>query len=463
MARETNLSYDASVSSQKRRSPSSRLKSVDQILSPTRRKQLVSNARDLQQNFSICAWAIRRHLDYVTRFTFEPDTGDTGLDRELQSIVEWYSRPENCDVTGRHSLARLMRLAEERRTVDGDIFLVKMKSGHLQPIESDRVRNPDKISQKDTWVHGLKLNRAGKTVRVGVWGRDGSGGYQFQRTVNARSVLQLAYFERFDQVRGVSPLASAINTYRDLYEGFDYALAKLKISQMFGLVLSREGSEAWGDVTADGDGTGYKVDFGKGPVMLDLDPGDKAEIIESKNPSNEFQTFTQQMIGIALKSLDLPFSFFSEDFTNFFGSRSAFIHYEKSAKRKRKDLADMLDKITAWRLRLFVADGTLRLPRGMNVGSLRWSWISDGTPWWNPMQEITADIAAINAGLKTRTQIVRERHGKNFKDIVDTLADEQAYMNEHGVAMDSSGIVTPISDEILQREAAREALETDED
>ena len=36
-------------------------------------------------------------------------------------------------------------------------------------------------------------------------------------------------------------------------------------------------------------------------------------------------------------------------------------------------------------------------------------------------------------------------------------------MNERGVAMDSSGIVTPISDEILQREAAREALETDED
>jgi hypothetical protein len=47
-------------------------------------------------------------------------------------------------------------------------------------------------------------------------------------------------FDRFDQLRGISPLAAAINTLRGTYEGFDYALAKAKVAQMFALAFYRE-------------------------------------------------------------------------------------------------------------------------------------------------------------------------------------------------------------------------------
>jgi hypothetical protein len=35
-------------------------------------------------------------------------------------------------------------------------------------------------------------------------------------------------------------LAAAINTLRDTYEGFDYALAQAKVAQMFALAFYRE-------------------------------------------------------------------------------------------------------------------------------------------------------------------------------------------------------------------------------
>ena len=35
-----------------------------------------------------------------------------------------------------------------------------------------------------------------------------------------------------------------------------------------------------------------------------LDPGDKAEFLESKSPSTEFQAFSQVMVSVALKALD---------------------------------------------------------------------------------------------------------------------------------------------------------------
>jgi capsid protein len=457
----TNFDYDGANTSDRRFAPTTRLKSTDQILTPTKRKRLTNAARDLQRNFSVAAWAIRRHLDYVSRFSFEPKTGDKGLDAELRALMEWFSRPYNCDVAGRHSLPSLIRMAEERRTVDGDCFLVKLSNGQLQAIESDRVRDPDKNTTND-WVHGIQVSPGGRSKRVAIWRRDGTGGYDFERSIDAKNVYHLAYYQRFDQIRGVSLLAPAINTLRDCYEAYDYALAKLKVSQMFGLVLSRESSGGFSDVTKDDDVTGgYKVDFGKGPVMLDLDPGDEASIIESKNPSNEFQNFSQTMVSLSLKSLDIPMSFFDESFTNFFGSRAAFIHYEKACSAKKAALSDLLDHITGWRMKLFIADGTLKLPGRMTLGDLNWEWVSDGTPWWNPLQEINADIAAINSGLKTRSMVVRERHGKEFRDVVDQLQDEQEYMAAAGIIVDMAGV--PLDADEAGEEIQKQAIEIVED
>lgn len=434
--KKTNLGYSASESTDQRRLPSSRLYSSDNLLSPIKRKRMIANARDLNQNFAIAAWAIRRHLDYTSDFTFQPQTGDAELNASLANLMRWYSRPRNCDAAGRHSLPALIRMAEMRRTIDGDVFMVKLSDGRLQAIEADRVRDPDRITNKaDKWVQGVRVNKAGRALSYSVASRNDDGSYTTERSVRAANMLQLGYFDRFDQVRGITPLAPAINSLRDCYESFDYQLAKSKISAMFGLVLTRDAVDGWGDVSGDAT-NGYDINLSNGkPVLLDLDPGDKAEFIESQSPSTNFQSFTETMISISLKSLDIPYSFYMENFTNFFGSRSAFIHYSKAVKQKRMALIDLLDQITAWRISLFIADGTLQLPPGTTVNNLRWEWVAAGTPWWNPSQEINADIAAINAGLKTRAQVIREHQGREFTEVINQLADEEAYIKAQQVGV----------------------------
>ncbi len=37
------------------------------------------------------------------------------------------------------------------------------------------------------------------------------------------------------------------------------------------------------------------IDLSNGPTVLDLESGEKVETIESKNPSSEFQTFSQMV------------------------------------------------------------------------------------------------------------------------------------------------------------------------
>ena len=433
----TRLDYDAVESGKRRSAAVTSLKSEDEHLPPEKRKALVSTTRDLQRNFALAAWAIRKHLDYVSSFSFQAKTGVPEFDDSLEALVRWWSRAKNIDVAARHPLRRMIRMAEERRTVDGDVFLMKLADGRIQAVEGDRVRNPlvalpIEIDLKRL-VQGVLMDEAGAAVAYAVNRRGSIGMMGFERFVAAENMIHHAYWGRFDQVRGISPLAPAINAFRDLYEGMDYALAKIKVAQLFGLVFYRESAESVGITMEAEESTDeapkYDVDIGKGPVKLELEPGDRAEWLESKTPAGETVVFLDKIVGLALKALDLPYSFHDESFTNFFGSRAALNHYLQSASSKRADNQDVLDHLTLWRMRMWIDDGVLKVPA---KARLEWDWIPRGLPWWNPVQEINADVQAIAAGLNSRTRVCRER-GADVYEIIDEIADENAYLKEKGL------------------------------
>jgi capsid protein len=370
-SRETKLAYDATIPSPKRKVPPGLLQSEDRELLQEHRRKLISGTRDIRRNFAIAAWMVRRHLDYVSTFSFQAKTGNTALDDRLEKLIANRSRPENCDATGRHPLPRMIRMAEASRVIDGDIGLLKLFDGRIQAIEGDRIRTP--IGTPDgywippatgnpklatAWIQGIHIKRSGEPIEAAIFNRGLTANlFILDRYVPIRNIYLHQNLDRFDQVRGISPLAAAYNTLRDTYECFDYALAKMKLSQLFGLAFYREASEPFSntapytsgestDISESDDANtdttaGYKVDFGKSPMVFDLDDGDRAEFLESKNPSTEFQQFTETTIAVALKALDIPYSFYSENFTNYSGSRLAYLQYEQSAENKRADVRRM--------------------------------------------------------------------------------------------------------------------------
>ena len=438
--------YIAAEPNQQRRDPGTRIQSSDALLDSQKRRRVIEGARELNRNFSVAAWAIRKHLDYVSTFTFQANTDDPVFNERLEALMNWYNRPINCDIAGRHSLRRMVRLAEMRRVLDGDVFLVKLRDGRLQAIEGDRVRSPDnRVDPMYNWVHGIKVGAGGSMNRVAVWSRSLDGQYTFERDISAGNVIQLAYFDSFDQVRGVSPLTSAIASFQDSLEVTDYARAKAKITQLFALAITRE----MADDDAELYGDEYKVDLGRGPVKLELDPGDKAEFLESRHPSTEFQAFLTLSLQAALKSLDIPWSFYDEAYTNFFGSRAALIQYQQACKSKREDLKEMLDRITVWKIQQWMAAGILSMPAGVQqIDQIYWDWIPAGVPYWNPEQEITGDLMAVEGKLRTRSEIRREKYGDDWRDVVRKLAEERDYLTQYGFDESTEGLVrVPVMDE----------------
>ena len=474
--------YDAANVSTSRRPPTLTLRSEDAELLPGQRTALVSTTRDLPRNFSIAAWAIRKHLDYVASVGFQPRSGDEQLDARIKALMKWWGRKENCDACARHPLWRQIRLAEARATVDGDVGFLKCRTGQLQAIEGDRIRNPWGLGlmwavdggagpSLTGWppgsrlINGVVVNPTGKALGYSIAKR-GPFGTQFlpERIVPSRHFLLHAYFERFDQFRGVSPLSSALNDFRDIYEAKTYALAKAKVAQLFGLKFTRDESDEIGensrfdaeenaeieeaeeegvyngcDTPHLDDARRYPLDFGRGLFSLDMDAGDDADILESRTPSEEFQSFIAVMIQIALKSLDLPHCFYDESETAWSSMRSAWIQYEDSAKSKRANLRDLLDAVTVWKLATWIASGLLELPGKMLLSDVEWEWLFTGIPWIDQLKEMQANQLAVALKLDSRTHILRQQQ-RQFSDVLDELKAEQDAIEGAGLDPDTGAI-----------------------
>ena len=472
----THFGYDVLTPKQKRRAPSGDVRSEDKILPESGRRQISSDALDLSRNFSACAWAIRKHLDYVSYFDFHARTGNNAIDGQVETLMREYNRPENSDAAGFFTLAKQIRMLEAARVLFGDGGFVKLANGQLQTIEGDRIRNERGVDvfdpeNKTRWVQGVQVNRYGRRLQFAIHSRHGNG-FVHDRNVRASNFIHHGFFHRPDQVRGVSPLTTALDTSKDIYEGLDYARAKMKVSQLFALAIYSQLDQTAGEaqfveqesVDLDGDGTNetvdrYATDFGNGPIKLELEPGDRAEFLESKTPSTELQQFAQLSIGIAVKWPDIPYNFWDESHTNFFGSRAAWLLYDRASIDKRADLQEVLRRITIWKIQQWIVDGRLTLPKGWTVNDVVFEWVPLGMPWWDPSNEIRGDLMAIAAGLTTPQQVVRKRGNGDWYDNVTEIANAYKHAEKLGVPLHFDAGTQPTERNAIQ--AQEEPSEVD--
>jgi capsid protein len=414
--------------------------SEDNHLDQTDRRKLIAGVRTLRRNFSVAAWMVRRHLDYVSSFRFQPRTGSDDVNKVFAGLVNRDSRAARAHSRERFPLPRMIRMAELLRTVDGDLGWTNLASGQVQLIEGDRVRNPNGVDgfNKKQWRHGVRVDDYGKPMEYAVHGRmDGGSMFVFERFVPAANMILHGYFDREDQTRGVSPLATAYNELTDAYEFHDYTRARAKVQSLFGLKLTRADENPADHIEQTNeegsDQPRYSIDYGKGLFQLELEPGDNADWLESQHPTSQLQAYIESVLLLALKSLDLPYSFFREDFTNFFGSRGAWLLYDRACEPKREDNRELLNAWTRWKLIQWIIRGELTLPEGKTIDDEPWEWVPRKVPAFKRIEDIKADILALQAGLTTPEGICREDDEGTFRENIRDIADALDFAKSQGV------------------------------
>jgi len=432
--------YDATVDKSRRARPVSIVKSEDEQLDAYTRRKAVATQRDQVRNLSWVAWMARKHVNFVSHFSFRATTDDEDLNRKLDGLIAEWSEPQNCDIARRHSLDEMMSLFEAGQVIDGDCGLMKAGTA-LQGIESDRITVPNSTKSgtsvpKNLTEHGLVLRKNGSTKSYAVCNRTMSG-FQLQRMVPDRDMFFAGYFKRFDQTRGISPLLTALNMNQDIYEALEYTQIKIKMHAMFGLQVTRQmesSNDGWtydqvnGTTEGGNTRTEYEFDLNAG-MKIEMEPGDKLETIESNTPSDEFQSFTELELRLVFLALDIPYSLFNSKQNNNNAMRMDFRQYWDSARKKQGKNQRVLNDITKWKLQQWLVDGSITLDE---FNRAKWMWQPSGVPIFDPRTEIQAFETEVSNAFNSRTNIARER-GMDFRQIVAELANEERMIEEAGV------------------------------
>ena len=478
----TQFDYDAVKTTNRRRKPTERLRAEHVILPDSKRKKLLSTVQDQIRNASTAAWMVRRHLDYVSKFKLQFRTGNEQLDDLVNRIFKWHAQPRNFDVAERFGREEMFRMFELEKVASGDAAMIKTNELKLQAIESDLIAYPSggtlpkEISNDVDRDTGVVMDQAkpGRIAQFCICNRGKEGiAVNFDHLEEAENVIFDAYYTRFSsQVRGVSPLSTAINSIQDVYEGVDFNLAKAKVHALFGIALMRDyagGSTdqeevyEWGGasgitqgLTESADGAPTS-DAGTKQIesslqemkpnemlMVDMDTKGRIDTIESKTPSAEFKDFTEFVIRLSMLALDIPYSAFNSATSSFSSMIADQNMYEVSCKWKREknqwkrhEYSDWLlssiwnDESSEWPLRQVAqAAGINRLRELQSLIE----WVPAGFPWLQKLQEVQGDIKAISVGLDNPIDACKRRGGDFFINIQKT-ADAYNYAESLGVPL----------------------------
>ena len=393
---------------------------------------------------------MRKHLDFVATHNFDCSSDSKTLNEDIEGHVAEWSEPENFDIRERFDLHQWIRVAELLALSGGDMLAQRLRSGHVQGIEPDCIRDPE--SADGDWINGVKQNDAGKNTHFGVWKNKRGGGWEFDRILPANQVFHFGYFQRFNQGRGISPFAPGLDQLRQVANAVRYAQAKQIISAMVGLVSNVEDPKR-GNVNLTG-----------GPFMVEIGIDEKLDMLQDKTPSMEFDSFLKHVIGMSLKSIDLPYNFYDERYTNFFGSRAALNLYLMSCNSKRRRVRSLLNNLTRWQLNYRLSIGKLRLPRSMDLDTVirkYCAWIPVGFQWWNPLQEAKAAEIMLKLRLKSRSELRRETEGDSWFGLQDQIDAEEKRVAETQAAehdpaqpspIDADDLAAAVLDQIKQNE-----------
>ena len=405
----------------------------------------VTRAREQLRNFALLSWMIDKHLDFVATFDVEFSTGIKGLDDWLEELYEWWSKAENFDVGKRYSLFQYLRINEAQKILNGDMGTLKLADGRVMAIDSDQIGN-GYGRHAENWFRGVYVHPVTwEPLQYRIHRRninDGSLTNDFFDVPAGDFYLHAERKHYPNLIRGISPIANSINSIQDCYEGINWHLVKMKIAAMFGVILYEDRNALpqsrldpdTDEVVREGVKSKYDVKL-NGIQAISMERGENMEVVESKVPSTESQAFYEAVTMVALKSLNLPYSFYKENFTNFYGSRAALMHYIRSCEAPRRANTAFLDHHLKWRITKWITDGYIKLPKGYDARKIRWQCRPRGIPVWDVAKDMRGFKEAISAGAMSPQQVSVEM-GTDFYKNIDLTKEAMEYAKSVGVPVD---------------------------
>lgn len=403
-----------------------------------------ARSRELIDTDPIAGGAIHANVGHVvgTGLSMRPtlnarrlglsDAQAKALENEITERWEMWASSPHCDVGDRLDFYEQQALAFRSTYASGDVFAVLASTSApnwpyrlaVQLIEGDRISNPGNGHDKPgELIAGIELDRSGRAVRYHICDRhpgDRRAGTASWTTVDARgartgrrNILHLYEMRRPEEVRGRPHLSPVIGVLKQLTRYTEAELSAAVTSASL-TVFVRMAHEAFSDLFNDEDQERY-LDGSrrwdgtvKPSTAINLLPGEDVVVPDSKRPNANFDPFFLAMVRQVGVGIDIPFEVLIKHFTSSYSaSRAAMMDAYRTFRRRRDWLAKRFCQpiYEEW-LAEEVARGTISAPGFFADPMTRWAWcqakwIGDGPGSLDPLKEINAAVARMEAGIST--------------------------------------------------------------
>lgn len=417
------------------------------------RDNIRARARDLERNSDVMTSVVGAFKRNVvgSGFQIQAKTEEADLNKTIERTWKRWCKKQNCDVTGTQSLNQMIRMAVERKKVDGGILFVKRYTHDgfvpfkLQMIEVDEldisVMQPKFAGNKV--VGGIEINQWNRPVGYYIRQYDVQG---FQVTepvwVDAKDVIFYFTKKRPTQIREISDMTATIPRIRDINEYMQAVSIKQRIEACLSVFIKK--SLPTQGIGRQGAGASDRVNYdGKllSPGMIkELNAGDDIQVVNPTGQGADATSFTKLQQRLVGAGVGISYEATSRDMSEatYSSARQGMIEDELTYGEEKELLMEVLDEIYETFVISAVLCGALNIPAFWNDKEryLSHDWTQEPKPWIDPQKESRANETALQTGQKTYKQIAAE-NGRDWRDQVDDIAEVIEYGREKGIDMES--------------------------
>jgi lambda family phage portal protein len=397
---------------------------------------LVARARHLVRNNGYAANATDAFASHAVGTGVRPNpnksiTGET-RNKLLETFRIWCDEADADGLTDFYGLQR--RIAREcfiagecfvrlrdRLPQDGMVVPFQLQ---VLPAEMLDITHNEDLGGGRAIRNGIEFDAIGKRaayhfyrVHPGDFATMQAGAQGEKTRVPASEVLHVFDPVEAGQVRGVSKLAPAIIKLFMLDAYDDAELERKKTTALFVGFVKRTGE---GDPFAQGDDEATDAD---GNALLPLEPGliqylDDDEEINFSQPADvggSYEVFQYRTLLQISAAIGVPYSYLSGDMgkANYSNTRAALVDFRRRTEAYQWNVLVFMFCRPVWLrwLRLAHMAGAVSLP-GYARREAEYAyaeWLPPRWEWVDPLKDTQAEILAIGAGLKSRTQALSER------------------------------------------------------
>lgn len=436
-----------------------------------------ARARDMERNSDIMnsvTGAFKRNV-VGGGFQVQAKTGETELNKEIEEAWKRWCKKQNCDITGRQSLNQIIRMAVERKKIDGGILFVKRYTGDgfvpfkLQMIETDELDDsaawPKNKGNKV--VGGIEYNTWNHPVGYFIRQYDIEGYGQGEATwVDAKEVIFYFTIRRPSQLREMSDMAQTVTRIRDITEYMTAVSVKERITACLAVFIKKAlpvsgvGGGSVGRFNSQEERASYEGKLLSPGMIKEMNAGDDAQVINPAGQGADATSFTKLQQRLVGAGQGISYEATSRDMSEatYSSARQGMIEDDLTYKEEKEMLLEVLDEIYETFVISAVLCGALVIPRFWEEKEryLAHEWTQEPKPWIDPYKESNADSIALKTGQKTYKQIAAE-NGHDWRDQIDDMAEVLEYGREKGVDMEN------IIFGIKEAENGEKTEETDDD